>query len=48
MLHMMFKGGQCAQRNWRILCAFDNLVKLIEGACFYEGIEVIQQSKKVD
>ena len=40
MLHMMFKLGQCAQRNWRRLRGFDDLPKVINGVKFNDGIEV--------
>jgi hypothetical protein len=34
MLHMMFKLGQCTQKNWRRLRGFDYLVKVIRGIEF--------------
>ena len=40
MLHMMFKLGQCAQKNWRPLRGFDDLAKVITGVKFNDGIEV--------
>lgn len=40
MLHMMFKLGQCAQKNWRRLRGFDYLAKVITGIKFKDGIEV--------
>ena len=40
MLHMMFKLGQCAQKNWRRLRGFDDLAKVIAGLKFNDGIEV--------
>ena len=40
MLHMMFKLGQCAQKNWRRLRGFDDLAKVITGVTFNDGIEV--------
>ena len=42
MLHMMFKLGQCAEKNWRRLRGFDYLAKVITGVQFKDGIEVIQ------
>jgi transposase-like protein len=39
MLHMMFKLGQCAERNWRRLRGFAYLAKVIEGVKFRDGIE---------
>ena len=43
MLHMMFKLGQCAEKNWRKLRGFDYLAKAIEGVQFSDGIEVIPE-----
>ena len=43
MLHMMFKLGQCAEKNWRKLRGFDYLPKVIEGVQFSDGIEVIPE-----
>ena len=40
MLHMMFKLGQCAQKNWNRLRGFDYLAKVIDGVQFQYGIEV--------
>ena len=40
MLHMMFKLGQCAQKNWRRLRGFDDLAKVITGVKFNDRIEV--------
>ena len=40
MLHMMFKLGQCAQKNWNRLRGFDDLAKVITGVEFNDGIEV--------
>ena len=37
MLHMMFKLGQCAQKNWRRLRGFDDLAKVITGLKFNDG-----------
>lgn len=44
MLHMMFKLGMCAEKNWRRLRGFNQLAKVITGIIFKDGIEV----KKVD
>ena len=44
MLHMMFKLGQCAQKNWRRLRGFDDLAKVITGVKFNDGVEVDAQS----
>ena len=40
MLHMMFKLGQCAQKNWRRIRGFNTLGKVITGVKFKDGIEV--------
>ncbi|MFT4581048.1 MAG: putative transposase [Gammaproteobacteria bacterium] len=42
MLHMMFKLGQCAEKNWRRLRGFDYLAKVVSGIKFKEGIEVTE------
>jgi putative transposase len=41
MLHMMFKLGMCAEKNWRRLRGFSDLAKVITGVKFKDGIEVI-------
>ena len=40
MLHMMFKLGQCAEKNWRKLRGFRSLAKVIRGVPFKDGIEI--------
>lgn len=40
MLHMMFKLGICAEKNWRRQRGFDYLAKVITGVKFRDGIEV--------
>jgi transposase-like protein len=40
MLHMMFKLGQYAEKNWRRLRGFNYLAKVIAGIKFKDGIEV--------
>jgi len=42
MLHMMFKLGQCAQKNWRRLRGFNYLAKVITGVKFKDGVEVTE------
>lgn len=37
MLHMMFKLGQCAEKNWRRLKGFAQLAEVIEGVNFEDG-----------
>ncbi len=45
MLHMMFKLGLCAEKNWRRLRGFDYLAKVIIGVKFKDGIEVINVNR---
>ena len=40
MLHMMFKLGMCAEKNWIRLRGFDYLAKVVTGIQFKDGIEV--------
>ena len=40
MLHMIFKLGECAQKNWRRQRGFSYLAKVIIGVRFKDGIEV--------
>ncbi len=40
MLHMIFKLGKCAQKNWRRQRGFSYLAKVITGVRFRDGIEV--------
>ena len=42
MLHMMFKLGECAEKNWRKLRGFAYLAKVVEGVKFINGEEVEQ------
>ena len=42
MLHMMFKLGQCAKKEWRRLRGFDYLAKVIIGIKFKDGVEVTE------
>jgi transposase-like protein len=44
LLHMMFKLGQCAEKNWRKLRGFAYLAKVIEGVKFIDG----EESKQPD
>ena len=39
LLSMMFKLGQCAEKNWRRLRGFSQLEKVIKGIQFTDGIE---------
>ena len=45
MLHMMFKLGQCAEKNWRRLRGFNFLAKVITGVRFKDGVEVMQTNQ---
>ena len=45
MLHMMFKLGMCAQKNWRRQRGFKYLAKVIAGVKFKDGIEVTESAK---
>ena len=40
MLHMIFKLGECAQKNWRKQRGFNYLAKVIQGVRFKDGEEV--------
>lgn len=40
MLHMIFKLGECAQKNWRRQRGFSYLAKVIDGIKFRDGEEV--------
>lgn len=42
LLHMMFKLGECAEKNWRKLRGFKYLAKVIEGVKFVDGEEIEQ------
>ena len=42
MLHMMFKLGLCAEKNWCRLRGFNYLAKVITGIKFKDGIEVTE------
>lgn len=46
MLHMMFKLGECAEKNWRRLRGFAYLAKVINGVKFVNEEEV-QQTNQV-
>ena len=45
MLHMMFKLGMCAQKNWRRQRGFNYLGKVISGVKFKDGIEVTESNQ---
>lgn len=41
MLHMMFKLGECAEKNWRRLRGFNDLAKVISDVNFKDGVEEV-------
>lgn len=45
MLHMIFKLGECAQRNWRRQRGFDYLAKVVTGVKFRDGIEITESDQ---
>ena len=45
MLHMMFKLGLCAEKNWRRQRGWDYLAKVITGVKFTDGIEAPQSDQ---
>lgn len=47
MLHMIFKLGECAQKNWRRQRGFSYLAKVITGVRFRDGIEVTESNRAV-
>lgn len=40
MLHMIFKLGECAEKNWRKQRGFNYLAKVVQGITFKDGEEV--------
>jgi len=42
---MMFKLGQCAEKNWRKLRGFADLTKVIDGTPFVNGAEIQQPDR---
>lgn len=46
MLAMMFKLGQCAQKNWRRIRGFKQMAKVIEGVRFENGIEQSEEDDR--
>ncbi|MCY4426448.1 MAG: IS256 family transposase [Halieaceae bacterium] len=45
MLHMIFKLGMCAEKNWRRQRGFNSLAKVITGVKFKDGIEVTESDQ---
>jgi putative transposase len=47
MLHMIYKLGECAEKNWRKQRGFHYLAKVVQGIKFRDGEEVIATDQKV-
>ncbi len=47
MLQMIFKLGECAEKNWRKQRGFNYLAKVVQGIKFKDGEEVIATDQKV-
>tara|TARA_B100001778_G_scaffold176255_1_gene145029 strand:+ start:188 stop:1345 length:1158 start_codon:yes stop_codon:yes gene_type:complete len=47
MLHMIYKLGQCAQKNWRRQRGFNYLAKVVQGVKFRDGEEVVTANQGV-
>ncbi len=45
MLHMMFKLGECAEKNWHRLRGFIQLPKVVTGVNFKDGIEQTESNQ---
>ncbi len=45
LLHMVFKLGQCIEKNWRKLRDFAYLAKVVEGVTFIDGEEIEQPDR---
>ena len=46
MLHMIFKLGRCAEKNWKKLRGFRYLAEVIEGTQFKDGMAVKNKDQK--
>ena len=46
-LHMIFKLGMCAKKNWQRLLGFEYLGKVITGVKFKNGIKVSTKNRQV-
>ena len=44
---MIFKLGECAEKNWRKQRGFHYLAKVVQGIKFRDGEEVIATDQKV-
>ena len=47
MLHMIFKLGECAQKNWRRQRGFNYLAKIVQGIKFRDCEEVSTVNQNV-
>lgn len=47
MLHMIYKLGECAEKNWRKQRGFHYLAKVVQGIKFRDGEEVMATDQKV-
>ncbi|GFZ84650.1 IS256 family transposase [Pseudohongiella nitratireducens] len=47
MLHMIYKLGECAQKNWRKQRGFNYLAKVVQGVKFRDGEEVMTADQRV-
>ncbi len=47
MLHMMFKLGECAEKNWHRLRGFIQLPKVVTGVNFKDGIEQTESNQTI-
>ena len=47
MLHMMFKLGECTEKNWHRLRSFMQLPKVITGVNFKNGIEQTESNQTI-
>lgn len=45
MLHMLFKLGQAAEKNWKRFRGFNSLAQVIEGVVFKDGVSDIQENQ---
>jgi transposase-like protein len=47
MLHMIYKLGECAEKNWRKQRGFNYLAKVVQGIKFRDGEEVVTTDQRV-
>lgn len=46
MLHMLFKLGQAAEKNWKRFRGFNSLAQVIEGVIFKDGMSDMQDDQR--